>query len=115
MATEIEPVQKAGLLPTASHIEEFSGALDNYGLGHGVNNLHTILHQFDAMATVKSGFFLCRQTPMYAIAKDLEKHALSIRDKYTLCMCPVVINSEKSMDVLKRFAEKLARGEVSGA
>lgn len=114
MATEIEPVQKAGLLPTASHIEEFSGALDSYGLGDGVNNLHTILHQFDAMATVKSGFFLCRQTPMYAIAKDLEKHALSIRDKYTLCMCPVVINSEKSMDVLKRFAEKLARGEVSG-
>jgi ATP-dependent RNA helicase SUPV3L1/SUV3 len=114
MATEIEPVQKAGLLPTASHIEEFSGALDNYGLGNGDNNLHKILHQFDAMATVKSDFFLCRQTPMYAIAEDLEKHALSIRDKYTLCMCPVVINSEKSMDVLKRFAEKLARGEVSG-
>jgi ATP-dependent RNA helicase SUPV3L1/SUV3 len=116
MATEIEPVQKAGLLPTASHIEEFSEALDNYGLGlgHGVNNLHTILHQFDAMATVKSGFFLCRQTPMYMIAKFLEKHPLSIRDKYNLCMCPVIINSEKSLDVLKRFAEKLARGEVSG-
>jgi hypothetical protein len=29
-------------------------------------------------------------------------------------MCPVIINSDKSMGVLKRFAAKLATGEVSG-
>jgi Suv3 C-terminal domain 1/Mitochondrial degradasome RNA helicase subunit C terminal len=39
---------------------------------------------------------------------------MSQRDKYTLCMCPVIINSEKSMAVLLRFAAKLAAGEVSG-
>lgn len=29
-------------------------------------------------------------------------------------MCPVIINSEKSMGVLLRFAAKLSTGEVSG-
>lgn len=114
METEIETIQKVGLLPTAGHIEEFSNALEKYGIGHGVNSLHKVLHQFSDMATVKSDFFLCRQTSMYTIAKYLEKRTLSIRDKYTLCMCPVIINSDQSLDVLKRFAEKLSQGGVSG-
>jgi Suv3 C-terminal domain 1/Mitochondrial degradasome RNA helicase subunit C terminal len=36
------------------------------------------------------------------------------RDKYVLCMCPIKINSDYALQVLLRFAEKLAAGEVSG-
>lgn len=35
-------------------------------------------------------------------------------DKYTLCMCPVVLHSAESMGVLKRFAQKMAVGQVAG-
>lgn len=114
MATDIEPIARAGLLPTASHIEVFSDALNKYGIGEGSSNLHNILQQFNEMATVKSDFFLCRQTPMVVIARHLAGLDLSIREKYTLCMCPVMVNSPKSMEVLLRFAAKLAAGEVSG-
>jgi Suv3 C-terminal domain 1 len=39
---------------------------------------------------------------------------LSIRDKYTLCMSPVILGSPRSMDVMIRFASKLAEGSVAG-
>jgi ATP-dependent RNA helicase SUPV3L1/SUV3 len=82
MATEIEPISRAGLLPTASHIELFSETLEQYGLGNGVNNLHGVLLHFSDMATVKSDFFLCRQTPMVAIAEHTAKLNLSIVSYY---------------------------------
>ena len=69
LATEIKPIEKAGLLPTAAHIELFSEALGVYDLDDDHTNLHQILRQFSAMATVKGDFFLCRQTEMRAIAK----------------------------------------------
>ena len=78
MATEIAPIGKAGLLPTASHIEVFSNALEDYGLGHGSNNLHKALLQFNDLANVQSDYFVCRQGPMVDIAKEVEELDLSI-------------------------------------
>lgn len=78
LSTEIEPIKKAGLLPTATHIETFSDTLEEYGLSHGKKNLHTILQQFNDMASVKSDYFLCRQTPMVQIAREIASLDLSI-------------------------------------
>lgn len=114
MGTEIKTIKKAGLMPTTSHIEMFSATLEQYGLGPGSHRLHTILLRFNDMATIQSEFFMCRQTPMYNIAKYLAQHPLSIRDKYSLCMCPISMDSKGSMEMLKRFSAKLAAGEVSG-
>lgn len=114
MGTEIKTIKKAGLMPTTSHIEMFSATLEQYGLGPGSHRLHTILLRFNDMATIQSEFFMCRQTPMYNIAKYLAQHPLSIRDKYSLCMCPISMDSKGSMEMLKRFSTKLAAGEVSG-
>ena len=78
MKTEIVPITKAGLLPTASHIEVFSNALEEYGLGHGSTNLHMALLQFNDLASVQSDYFVCRQGPMVGIAKELADLELSI-------------------------------------
>lgn len=78
MSTEIEPIQKAGLLPTATHIETFSDALEQYGLGHGPKNIHKILLQFNDMASVKSDYFVCKQDPMVKIAKEIATFDLTI-------------------------------------
>jgi hypothetical protein len=59
-------------------------------------------------------FSLLRSLKMYNIAKYLAQHPLSIRDKYSLCMCPISMDSKGSMEMLKRFSTKLAAGEVSG-
>jgi ATP-dependent RNA helicase SUPV3L1/SUV3 len=114
MSTPIDLVRSAGLVPTASHIEIFHRTLMLYGLGDDLSSLHNILGHFSDMAKLKSEYFLCRQTPMVMVAQQLASIDLSIRDKYTLCMSPVVGTSKSSMEVLKRFAVKLASGEVPG-
>jgi len=78
MGSEIEPISKAGLLPTATHIETFSDALEEHGLGHGPKNLHKVLLQFNDLASVKSDYFVCRQGPMVNIARELASLDLSI-------------------------------------
>lgn len=78
MKNEIKPISKAGLLPTAIHIETFSNALEEYGLGHGPKNLHKVLLQFNDMASVQSDYFVCRQADMVNIAQQLADLDLSI-------------------------------------
>jgi hypothetical protein len=114
MATPVRPIQSAGLVPTAGHVELFHDTITSYGLGDGVSSLHSILGHFSDMAKLRSDYFLCRQTPMMIVAKQLATLNLPIRDKYTLCMSPVVETSRESLDVLKRFATKLSVGEVPG-
>jgi ATP-dependent RNA helicase SUPV3L1/SUV3 len=78
MTTDVEPIRKAGLLPTASHIQTFSDALEQYGLGHGPKNLHKVLQQFNDMASVKSDYFVCKQGQMVQIARTIAGLDLSI-------------------------------------
>ena len=114
MSTPVSPIQSAGLVPTAGHVEMFHQTISSYGLGGSVSNLHSILGHFSDMAKLRSDYFLCRQTPMMTVAKKLAKLNLPIRDKYTLCMSPVVESSSESFEVLKKFAAKVAVGEVPG-
>lgn len=111
MLTEIEPIEKAGLLPTTAHIELFSEALGAYNLDDDHSALHNVLRQFSAMATVRGDFFLCRQTEMKTIAKRLKNVPLPLTDAYTLCLSPT---NENSMKILENFATKYAQGQVSG-
>ena len=78
LTTDIESIEKAGLLPTATHIQTFSDALEQLGMRHGTKNLHTILQQFNDIASVKSDFFVCRQDPMVNIAKAIAPYDLAI-------------------------------------
>jgi hypothetical protein len=78
LSTDIEPIEKAGLLPTSTHIQTFSDALEQLGMRHGTKNLHTILQQFNDIASVKSDYFVCRQDPMVHIAKAIAPYDLAI-------------------------------------
>ena len=112
--TDIEPIQRAGLLPTASHFETFNATLEEYGKSAVRSSMYTTLRHFGEMASIKNDYFLCRQTDMYEIAKAIDEYPIPIKDKYALCMCPVSTKNKKSMDVLKQFAKKMSAGEVSG-
>jgi ATP-dependent RNA helicase SUPV3L1/SUV3 len=110
--SEITQIEKAALLPTSEHIELFSEGLQDYDVvGEDDTDLHKILRQFSAMATVKGDFFLGRQTEMQTIAKSLKGVPLSLKDAYTMCLSPT---SEHSLYLLLNFAWKLARGQVCG-
>jgi ATP-dependent RNA helicase SUPV3L1/SUV3 len=141
MENEIDNIEKAGLLPTAAHIQLFSEALQTYNLDYNdeddddefdtskssknykftgtaqlqpqqrYSDLYRALRQFSAMATVKGYFFLCRQTEMKLVARRLKGIPLPIRDAYTMCLSPT---SDTSLQLLENFARKLSRGEVPG-
>lgn len=112
LATEIKPIERAALLPTSAHIEVFSEAIRAYNVDNDSHSdLHQILRQFSAMATVKGDFFLGRQTEMRMIAKHLKNIPIPLRDAYTMCLSPT---SENSLDLLESCARKLSRGEVFG-
>jgi ATP-dependent RNA helicase SUPV3L1/SUV3 len=114
MSTEIEPIEKAALLPTAAHVELFSDAIrayDEEGDDNRNDDLHQVLRQFNAMATVKGDFFLGRQTEMNMIAKKIRDVPINIQDAYSMCLSPT---TESSLDLLESFAWKIARGEVPG-
>jgi ATP-dependent RNA helicase SUPV3L1/SUV3 len=115
MSSDVEMIQQAGLLPTASRIEAFYAALIEHDLvAQHSNNLHHALQHFTELARTRGDYFLCRQTDMIVIAKHLTQLNLPIRDKYALCLCPITLNNKKSMDVLLRFASKVASREVPG-
>jgi ATP-dependent RNA helicase SUPV3L1/SUV3 len=114
MATDIAPIERAGLLPLASHLETFDLSLKQYAKEGTAGSMNIILKQFADMASIRNDYFLCRLTEMHEIAEKIDEYPLAIRDKYSLCMCPVSTRNGKSMDLLKRFAAKLSVGEVSG-
>lgn len=85
LTTEIEPIDRAGLLYTAMHVETFSEALEKYGLGHGSKkNLHQILKRFNDMASVKSDYFVSKKDDMMTISKYLDSVDLSIVSNVTI-------------------------------
>jgi len=59
-------------------------------------------------------FFLCRQLQMRVLAKAISDLTLSIEDKYTLCSAPVNESCPRSIAVVRKFAQKLASGEIPG-
>ena len=115
MSCEIEPIRKAALLPTEAHIELFSEAIHAYDVDDKNQNrypdLHQILKQFSALATVKGDFFLGRQTEMRIIAKRLKNIPIRLRDAYIMCLSPTTDNS---LQLLESFATKVSQGEVFG-
>ena len=114
MSTEIPPLQKAGLLPTASHIESFAAALKTYKLSKHHDHLHRMLDQFSDMATLQGDYFLCRQTSMRAMAQSLAHVSIPMRDKYMLCMAPVSEKNERNLTTVVSFAVKMSQGRSSG-
>jgi hypothetical protein len=111
METEIDSIRKAGLLPTPEHLEMFSSTLESSGLGGESNDLHHVLLCFNELASVEGDYFLGRGTTMFEIAKLIAHVNLPLRDKFNLCLCPVSLHSQRSLDALLRFAGALERGK----
>jgi hypothetical protein len=78
LTTNITPIEKAGLLPTTTHIQTFSDALEQLGMRHGTKALHQILQQFNDIASVKSDYFVCRQDDMVKVAKSIAPFDVTI-------------------------------------
>ena len=64
LETNIEPINRAGLVPTTNHIEAFSETLAQQSNDETANQLHSVLLRFNDVATLQSDFFMCGRTPV---------------------------------------------------
>jgi ATP-dependent RNA helicase SUPV3L1/SUV3 len=140
LTEDVPPIEKAGLIPTASHLELFGKAMQEYHFGaaevkdddknkprlHSLlfgaaqdkdddknkPRLHSLLREFSDMAVVKGDYFLCRQQDMVIVAKWLDGVDLEIKDKFVFCMAPVNTDIPEQRDAMLKFGKKLAAGEV---
>ncbi|KAL7519253.1 hypothetical protein ACHAWX_004038 [Stephanocyclus meneghinianus] len=113
METEIAPIRKAGLIPTASHIAMFDELLREYG-SQKQTSLHETLRKFSEMATVQGDFFLCRKRDLEIVSRWLKDVEMSTAAKFLLCMSPVKESCARSKAVLLRYVEKYSKGKVPG-
>ena len=121
IATDVAPIEKAALLPTAEHFEAFHEALKTHGNDPvdadsldqecKKTDLYRILRQFDSMATVKGNYFLGRKHEMEKIARRLQDIPLHIRDSYTMCLSPIMDSSDRTLKLLENVAWQLSRDD----
>jgi Suv3 C-terminal domain 1 len=117
LTEDVPPIEKAGLILTASHLELFGKAMQEYHTGGKDNDmtgprLHSLIKEFSDMAVVKGYYFLCRQQDMVIVAKWLTDVDLDIKDKFVFCMAPVKTDIPEQKDIMLKFGKKLAAGEV---
>ena len=92
----------------------YTEALSQYSKCTNTPHLHNILHQFNDLATVEGDYFLCRQHQMQVIAKLLKTIPLDLASKYSISMCPVNTTDKRSMNLIAKFALKIASGGAPG-
>lgn len=114
MSTEIEPIQKAGIIPTANHIGLFDELLKEYGASKKERSLHETLRKFSEMAQLRGNFFLCRQKSFANVSKWLKDVDMPSTVKFTLCMSPVNESCPRSKRVLMRYVEMYVSGKTPG-
>jgi ATP-dependent RNA helicase SUPV3L1/SUV3 len=84
MLTEIEPITKAGLMPTSAHMERFASALQTFNEDEDLRSLSSVLEQFDEMSTIHGDFFLCGKGSTKIVSKWMEDLPLSITEKFII-------------------------------
>jgi hypothetical protein len=108
LATEIEQIPKAGLLPTVEHVESFALALAEQEKREPP--LSEVVDKFGKLAKIEGDFFLCRQEAIGAVAKRLDDVKMELTDKYLFCVAPVNGNDQC---VAARASEAMKRARAA--
>ncbi|XP_072027344.1 ATP-dependent RNA helicase SUPV3L1, mitochondrial-like [Amphiura filiformis] len=82
LAENVEPIQMAGLHPTAEQIELFA-----YHLPHAT--LPNLIDIFIKLSQLESNYFVCNMMDFKALAEMLDHIPLSLRARYVFCCAPI--------------------------
>jgi hypothetical protein len=101
LACHFITISRAGLLPTGSHKQPWSTMV---AIAEHTCKIALI---YCKLLPYQSKRVLCFLSHDFVLCDALYSETSTLR-------CPVTVNSKQSMEVLMRFATKLASGEVSG-
>lgn len=105
MSRGIEPIEKAGLHPTAEQIEMFAYHLPHLSLSNLVD-LFIDLCEYDS-----SAFFMCDLETFKLLAQSIEHIKVSLKSKYIFCCAPVNTKYPFSVAMFTKFVRQFSSGE----
>uniref|UniRef100_A0A915MPH2 RNA helicase n=1 Tax=Meloidogyne javanica TaxID=6303 RepID=A0A915MPH2_MELJA len=103
MNEPIQPIAQAGISPSFEAIELFSLHLPHCSLSQ-------LLDIFASISSVSEDYFSCSHARIREMAILIEHIPLSLRDRYTFCLCPVNNNGTSFLStayimIVKKYSE----------
>ncbi|CAK5086517.1 unnamed protein product [Meloidogyne enterolobii] len=103
MNEPIQPIAQAGISPSFEAIELFSLHLPHCSLSQ-------LLDIFASISSVSEDYFSCSHARIREMAILIEHIPLSLRDRYTFCLCPVSNNGTSFLStayimIVKKYSE----------
>uniref|UniRef100_A0A914LNN4 RNA helicase n=1 Tax=Meloidogyne incognita TaxID=6306 RepID=A0A914LNN4_MELIC len=103
MNEPIQPIAQAGISPSFEAIELFSLHLPHCSLSQ-------LLDIFASISSVSEDYFSCSHARIREMAILIEHIPLSLRDRYTFCLCPINNNGTSFLStayilIVKKYSE----------
>lgn len=105
MSKRVEPIERAGLHPTAEQIELFAFQLPHLSLSNLID-LFIDLCEYDS-----SAFFICDLKNFRLLADSIEHIQIPLRSRYAFCCAPVNTNMPFSMAMFTKFVRQFSNGD----
>lgn len=105
MSRSVEPIERAGLNPTADQIELFAYHLPHLTLCN-LLDLFIDLCEYDS-----SAYFMCDLENFKQLAETIEHIEMPLRSRYVFCISPINIKFPFSVAVFTKFARQFSIGE----
>lgn len=106
MATPVEPIERAGLHPTADQVELFA-----YHLPHAtLSNLIDIFKNLCMMDT--SSYFMCDTTNFKYLADVIQHVQLPLRARYVFCCAPINVRVPYVLTMFTKFSRQYSKNEA---
>ncbi|OAF66361.1 hypothetical protein A3Q56_05920 [Intoshia linei] len=106
LSLNIEPLEKAGIQPTAEQIEMFAYHLPNLTL----SNIFDIFLKMSKTDNEK--FFMCRADDFKYIADLLEHLPLDLKSRYQFCRSPISKKQQFVCNSLLKMARRFSKNEI---
>lgn len=105
LATKVDPVEQAGLHPTADQIELFAYHLPKATLCNLID-IFVTLSELDS-----DKYFMCNVADFKFLADMIEHVPLQLRTRYVFCCAPIPKKQPFVCTMFLKFARRFSRGE----
>lgn len=105
MSKGVEPIQRAGLHPTAEQIELFAFHLPHLSLTDLIE-LFIELCEFD-----ESAYFICDMENFKTLANSIMHININLKSRFTFCCAPVNTKFPLSVAMFTKFVRQFSTGE----
>lgn len=106
MSSRVEPIERAGLHPTAEQIELFAYHLPHLSLRNLID-LFMDLCKYDT-----DSYFMCEMESFKVLADAIQHVNMDLRKRYVFCLAPVNVKEAYMIRIFTSYARHYGNGEI---